>query len=866
MVNQIIKGVKSVSIYTKQYILFAALLLSQNSLAESFNTGELIISSGSAKELAADEAYLFLSFDTDSDISRLTIDGEGFGNKIRFNDVKRGSNHALIKLKAGEYHWEHINIYFGLGSIRKSLGKDDFTFTVKPGVVNYPGTWAFRGEWIGNFRARMSLQGYNHLSFELEYFKNKYQDLVGQVPFEYQGRVADPYAKYLTEAIKGFDKSEPLPDLYYPSNNKDGLPMTVFTKHSSTSEIDQKYPNLRNYFQFDRQSIRSVSPDQSLMLFSAVIDEVVSVGIIGVENFETYLLYQQKLPSKTTISQLEWIDNDSFFLTLSKEDQDRSYVAHLTFDRQQNSINAQFVKFRNKGYLLSSLRAEENQLFFVQEMTANSRLKNGLFKVDVTNEASIEQSFKKNHKNTRKLKNVVDWLVDHAGQVRAAISVSYDKKAEHAIMDYWFLADKNTNDWQKVKTVTGSENVFWLKALSKDERYFLVLTNEFSDKYAIHKYATTDGTHLGVFYENPEHDIANVLMAEDGYQVVGYTYVENGLIQAHYFVTLDEQFSLAKKNNPDLQLFQVQELDKFNRLLLYGFTPQSQGAWYLLDTKTGLADKIFDISPKYEQLPKGSYHALKTQAKDGVMLEGYLVLPESNGQKAPLIVMPHGGPIGVRDFAHNNEMQHFLASQGFATLKVNYRGSGGYGKAFEELGKRQWGEKIEQDIHAMTQYAIEQHPVDGSKVCVMGGSYGGYSALMLTHLYPDTYLCAVSFAGVMDLPLLFTARDLSNDLQLQNVMTDIVGDPISEINKLVNKSPLYLLHDMKRPLMLFQGVEDTRVRVEHALRMQQLISLYGMEHQVFLLEDEGHSFSNDNTVLLYLDESIKFIKRHLLIN
>ena len=71
---------------------------------------------------------------------------------------------------------------------------------------------------------------------------------------------------------------------------------------------------------------------------------------------------------------------------------------------------------------------------------------------------------------------------------------------------------------------------------------------------------------------------------------------------------------------------------------------------------------------------------------------------------------------------------------------------------------------------------------------------------------------------------------------------------------------------MKRPLMLFQGVEDTRVRVEHALRMQQLISLYGMAHQVFLLEDEGHSFANDNTVSLYLGAALKFIKQHLQID
>jgi dipeptidyl aminopeptidase/acylaminoacyl peptidase len=71
---------------------------------------------------------------------------------------------------------------------------------------------------------------------------------------------------------------------------------------------------------------------------------------------------------------------------------------------------------------------------------------------------------------------------------------------------------------------------------------------------------------------------------------------------------------------------------------------------------------------------------------------------------------------------------------------------------------------------------------------------------------------------------------------------------------------------MKRPLMIFQGEKDTRVRIEHALRMQQLISVYDMKHQVIIFTDEGHSYSQKNTVKLYLENSLKFIKKHLEIN
>ncbi len=851
---------------TRIVVAYLFLLTTFNLQAEAFNTGEVINFSGKKGVLDVDEGYLFMSLNTNTDISRITIDGVGFGKKIRFNDIKRGSNYALLKVKAGEYYWEHINIFVGVGAIRKHLTKDEYSFSVKPGVVNYPGSWNFGAKWVGNFRARMNLENFNNLSYEIEHFNNQFASLIDPHPFEYQGQINDPYANFLTKVVA---KTSPnsLPNLYYRKDKRDELPMTLFTKSSETHEVEKKHPDLKKYFQYGQQTISSVSPDGSYLLFNAIVDDVVSVGLIDVDDYATYLLYQQKLPHNSRVSELKWIDADSFFLTLSNKEVDRSYVAHLDFDGVESKISAKFIKFRAEGMLLDALVNQENSLFFVKSMNAGRPSNNGLYQVDVTDQSSIDKSFRKIYKKTKKLKNVVDWLVDGEGNVRAAITIKFNKKDEDGTLEYWFLPDSNSNQWQKIKTISGSDDLFWLKALSEDEKYFLVLTNEFSDKYAIHKYATTDGAHLGVYFEDPNYDIEDILIDPTNEKVTGYTYFENGLIQAHYFSSLDQQFVKAKNNNPDLELFQVQEIQNKNRLLLYGISPNSKGGWYVLNTETGLSDKVFDSNPDYEKLTKGAYHVLHTKADDGVDLEGFLVMPKSTeNQKIPLIVMPHGGPIGVRDFAHNNQMQHFFASQGIATLKVNYRGSSGYGKEFVEMGKQQWGEKIEQDIFTVTQYAIKKFAIDSNKICAMGGSYGGYSSLMLTYLYPETYLCAISFAGVMDLPLLFTSRDLSRDSEMQKAMSDIVGDPETEMEKLIAKSPLYLLDKMKNPLLLFQGLEDNRVRAEHAMRMQQLISLYKMDHEVVIFEDEGHSYSHENTVVLYLASSLKFIKKHLQIN
>lgn len=849
--------------FEKFFVVGCLLLILQNACAYEFNTGKVINASGSKKVLAEDEGYLYLSFETNSDISRITLDGEGIGNKIRFNDIKRGDNHALVKLKAGKYSWEYINIYVGIGLIRYDVDEEKYAFEVKPGVVNYPGSWWFTGEWAYAHKALLRLQNYNFLSYEVFHFKKHFSHLIDELAFEYQGKIKDPYNSYLFDAIE-HSPLKSVPNLYYRADKPSQNPMTVFEKNTPTSDQELDYPNLKKYFQKDSQLINAASKDGRFLLFSSSVNGLISIGLIGVEKLDVFLLYQQQLPSGSVVSELDWIDKDSLFLTLSNQGVDKSYVGHLSIEPLSNAVTAKFIKFKENGWLLDGLINEENQLLFVKEPEAGKSVNNTLYKVDISSQKSMLKSFKKIHKNTKSLKNVVDWLVDKNGKVRAAISAKYNKKEESTSFEYWFLSDANNTDWKKIRSVTDNDFIFLLKAISEDEKYFLVLTNEFSDYRAIHKFSTIDGSHLGVFYENPQHDINDVLIDRKNQALVGYTYIENGLIKSQYLIELEEELNQAKKQNSDLALFKVESLKQQNRMLLFGINSDTKGAWYLMNTLNGVTEKIFDVSPEYERLPKGQLQALKVKANDGVEIEGFLMLPDSPSETGfPLVVMPHGGPIGAQDTAHNNELQQFLASQGVASLKVNFRGSSGYGKKFQELGKQQWGEKIEQDIHAVTEYVIKNHKINPRKICSMGGSYGGYSALMLAYLYPETYLCAISFAGVMDLPLLFTSKDLSREPEMQAALSDIVGDPVNEIDKLVKKSPLYLLDEIKQPLLIVQGVKDQRVRVEHALRMQQLISVYGLAHEVVLFKDEGHAITHNNTLILYLHKSIEFIKNSL---
>ena len=116
----------------------------------------------------------------------------------------------------------------------------------------------------------------------------------------------------------------------------------------------------------------------------------------------------------------------------------------------------------------------------------------------------------------------------------------------------------------------------------------------------------------------------------------------------------------------------------------------------------------------------------------------------------PFVVLPHGGP-SSRDILGYDYLAQMIASRGYGVLQPNYRGSRGYGGAFEHAGFQQWGLKMQDDVTDGTQWLIEQKLADPGHICIVGWSYGGYAALMGAIKTPALYRCAVSMAGVTDL-------------------------------------------------------------------------------------------------------------------
>jgi dienelactone hydrolase len=238
------------------------------------------------------------------------------------------------------------------------------------------------------------------------------------------------------------------------------------------------------------------------------------------------------------------------------------------------------------------------------------------------------------------------------------------------------------------------------------------------------------------------------------------------------------------------------------------------------------------------------------KARDGLLIHALLTIPHGKVAKnLPLVVHPHGGPIGIHDRWGFDSDAQFLASRGYAVLQVNYRGSSGQGEAFEKAGYREWGGKMIDDITDGVKQVIADGTVDKTRICIFGASYGGYASLMSAVREPDLYRCAVGYAGVYDLPLLKAESDVSEQKIGRDFLNETMGtDPAF----LKAQSPISRLDQLKAAVMIVHGEEDIRAPLSQAKSLRKALDSREIPYQWLVKSGEGHGFFNeDNRTELY---------------
>jgi dipeptidyl aminopeptidase/acylaminoacyl peptidase len=277
---------------------------------------------------------------------------------------------------------------------------------------------------------------------------------------------------------------------------------------------------------------------------------------------------------------------------------------------------------------------------------------------------------------------------------------------------------------------------------------------------------------------------------------------------------------------------------------------RNPGDYYLFDTQRNTIRKLFSVNEGLDHSKLGMRTPMRFKASDGTMLEAILTVPAGASMNdLPMVLLPHGGPFDIRDDWFYDRDAQFLASRGYLVLQVNYRGSGGRGPGFMKSGYGQWGTRIQQDLIDGVKWAEAQHFADPKRVCVYGASFGGYSAMMTVIRAPGLFKCAVGYAGIYDLAMMYDKGDIRDGTSGINYLKEAIGtDPAV----LAANSPDKLADKIDVPVLLIHGEDDRRAPFAQAKAMRAALDSAHKPYEWLTKPGEGHGFYNEqNNVDMY---------------
>lgn len=272
--------------------------------------------------------------------------------------------------------------------------------------------------------------------------------------------------------------------------------------------------------------------------------------------------------------------------------------------------------------------------------------------------------------------------------------------------------------------------------------------------------------------------------------------------------------------------------------------------YYRYDRKAKAATFLFTTRKSLEGLKLAKMHPVVIPSRDGLELVSYLTLPlGSNPQGTlhpseplPMVLFVHGGP-WARDEWGYHPYHQWLANRGYAVLSVNFRGSTGFGKAFVNAGDREWAGKMHDDLIDAVNWAVSSKVAAPDKVAIMGGSYGGYATLVGLTFTPETFACGVDIVGPSNLLTLLQTIPPYWAPMIET-FTKRVGDHRTPEGRqfLQERSPLFRVDRIARPLLIGQGANDPRVKQAESDQIVKAMQAKKIPVTYVLYPDEGHGF------------------------
>ena len=472
----------------------------------------------------------------------------------------------------------------------------------------------------------------------------------------------------------------------------------------------------------------------------------------------------------------------------------------------------------------------------------------GLYKVNVHNGRT--------ELLTEKVTDVNGWVVDHEGVPRVAIVINGLK----ATLLY---RSKQNEDFRSLQEVNYLDEGITPLAFAYDNKMMYVASNLGRDRDAIYMFDPEKNELGDLLFEHDEVDVNGLIMSDAQKKLIGVSYF-NEYPQHHFFDPAEASiYEGLQAAFPGMTVSIVSNSkDEKLSILLVG-SDRDPGSYFLYDRESGSARYLVAPMEWIDPNKMSSMNPIVFTARDGMKIPGYLTLPKSmkDGETVPLIVNPHGGPFGVRDFWGYNPEHQFFANRGYAVVQINFRGSGGYGRRFEQAGYGKWGREMQDDLSDAVKYLIDEGIADQDRICIYGASYGGYAAMAGLTFTPDLYRCGINYVGVTDVALLFSSMPKHWE-SMADVMKVQIGDPENQAH--MNAiSPLAHVDKIDDPVLIVHGRKDPRVVMKHADRLRSELKKEKKSFEWLVKANEGHGFRKEKNRLELYRQIDNFLAEHL---
>lgn len=763
------------------------------------------VAPGETPQLAANEALLVVAVDSDVPLAGARLKhGDGY---FDLSAVEAGTSYALYIAEAGRYSWRDV-VEADAGT--RPLDAATFSFDLTAGELNYAGDIVVRSQVEGPEAVVLT----NRSLKAMDWMSRAFPRIKKKRLFRYAGNVPDGFpAYYGAIAATAPGKSRPalaardfpvaVETMFQPTG------VTLARMNPSGTQVALKRRNGAGEWRIDLIDLRRGG---SLTL-ERDADEVAG---------------------------MEWSADDTLLTTRGEAGQ----AQQVTLARIGEHGVRERIALPVAGVVIDTLPADDGHLLLATAQDDRWMV----HKVDVSSPAAA-RAFRP-HWRTRLNRgggDEVAWYADTRGELRLAM----------ALREEGYVLTRGGGDAMASVADTGFQPV----GASSDASVLYGVTDrqraqrELVAFDAASKTTRTLFARPGVDVEAPIFDAAR--------QPIGVTYYERGRLVSEYFAQADRAIDAKLRARFPTQSVAVLDRSADGRRLLLSVEGADEAPSLWRFDADGQAARLAIGIEALEGVALAPTRSIAVRAKDGLAVEALLTVPKGEGRK-PLVVMPHGGPIAVADRLHFNRETQFLASLGYAVLRVNFRGSDGYGRAFREAGHGQYGRGIEDDIDAAIEQVGEQvAEVDTGRMCMLGASYGGYSALVSAARWPQRFRCAVSISGISDLSLMFSASDAGRSEEGRRLLTQLIGDPVAQAAALREASPAYYADRIRVPVMLVHGRDDTRVDPEHFERMQRVLERHGNPPLAMMFEGEGHGIEQPRNVRAMWEGIAGFLAQNL---